>query len=603
MATIPTEKEVTPFKIDKFLGLNISKTGDTQIKDGESGNMDNFYITNDYKLKKMYGYKKVYDFETRVRGSFVCNINNENSLLIAAKGHLYKVTELDLNNEDGWSEIVPEDLGTLTDDDTSFFVFGNKVYILNGHEYKVWDGKELKDVEGYIPKVYISTKPDGSGTEFEQINLLTGKKHQTFNGDGTSKTFKLAEKNITSVDKVIVDTVEMESTKYSVDLSQGTVTFSGDAPKEAMDNVDIYWDNTNQKDRHFIENMRAGILFGGNVDTKVFLYGNENEQNRIRYSATANNLPSVEYFPGVNQIDVGASNFAVTDLRRHYDRLLVTTNKPDAYYIAIDTLDIEGVTTTSLQTLPLNEVYGNVAFAQGQVINNDPITIGNNEIIKWHSTNVRDERNMEIISEKIQLDLIDLDLKSAKTFDYQTQNQYWLSSRNKIYIYNYVNETYSRITLIEDMDMFTEIGGYVFSITNQGKLVKWGEEYQTFDGDKIKAHWEMNFANFGAEYLRKTMNKLWVLMQPQASSSVEVGYISNRNESPIMKRIEYKLSVLDDVDFSDFSFSVSNNPQPFRLKLKAKKFTNLKIILDNNEETDSTILALDLKVEAGGESK
>ena len=153
------------------------------------------------------------------------------------------------------------------------------------------------------------------------------------------------------------------------------------------------------------------------------------------------------------------------------------------------------------------------------------------------------------------------------------------------------------------MDMFVEIGGYVYSVTNQGKLVKWGEEYQTFDGVKIKAHWEMNFSNFVAEYLRKTMNKLWVLMQPQASSSIEVGYISNRNESPIMKRIEYKLSVLDDVDFADFSFSVSTNPQPFRLKLKAKKFTNLKIILDNDEETDATILALDLKVEAGGESK
>ena len=54
--------------------------------------------------------------------------------------------------------------------------------------------------------------------------------------------------------------------------------------------------------------------------------------------------------------------------------------------------------------------------------------------------------------------------------------------------------------------------------------------------------------------------------------------------APVMKRIEYKLSVLDDVDFADFSFSVSTNPQPFRLKLKAKKFTNLKIILDNDEE-------------------
>ena len=37
--------------------------------------------------------------------------------------------------------------------------------------------------------------------------------------------------------------------------------------------------------------------------------------------------------------------------------------------------------------------------------------------------------------------------------------------------------------------------------------------------------------------------------------------------------------------------------------MKAKKFTNLKIVIENNEDTDSTILALTLKVEYGGESK
>ena len=61
--------------------------------------------------------------------------------------------------------------------------------------------------------------------------------------------------------------------------------------------------------------------------------------------------------------------------------------------------------------------------------------------------------------------------------------------------------------------------------------------------------------------------------------------------------------LLDDVDFADFSFQVSQNPQPFRLKMKAKKFTNLKITIDNNDDTDATILSLSLKVETGGESK
>ena len=78
---------------------------------------------------------------------------------------------------------------------------------------------------------------------------------------------------------------------------------------------------------------------------------------------------------------------------------------------------------------------------------------------------------------------------------------------------------------------------------------------------------------------------------------------TNKKESTVKKTIRYKIQVFDEVDFSDFSFSISNNPQPFRLKMKAKKFTNLKVTIDNNEETDCTILQLVWRVESFGESK
>ena len=57
MAVIQESKTIAPTTINKFLGLNLSNTGDTQIALGESGNMKNFYITDDFKLRKMFGYK------------------------------------------------------------------------------------------------------------------------------------------------------------------------------------------------------------------------------------------------------------------------------------------------------------------------------------------------------------------------------------------------------------------------------------------------------------------------------------------------------------------------------------------------------------------
>ena len=601
MSTIPTNTDIKPYVIKKFLGLNLTNTGDTQILDGESGNMNNFIITDDYKLRKVEGYKSVYEFNSQITGTYTFNTGSETYLLIVSDGKLYRIPQSKLDDDSSWVTLTPTLIGSVGDYDTTFFSFDKKVYLLNGHKYYSYDGTTLAEVEGYTPLVFVNTPPSGGGTDYDPINMLSPKKHMTFNADGTSSTYQLAQKDITSVDKVIVNGTEVASTGYSVNTTNGTVTFTN-IPTAGTDNVDIYWSKTDGN-RSIIEGMRAGIVYGGAVDTKVFLYGNTNTPNRIYYSATAGGVPSVEYFPATYQVDVGPSNFAVTDCTRQYDRLIVTTNRPEAYTIGIDLIDVNGTSTPSVVTLPLNEVHGNIAFAQGQVINNDPVTIEKGQLIRWKSTSIRDERNMEVISDKIRDDLIALDLQYARTCDFQDKNQLWLSLGNKVYIYNYYNKTFSRLILPIETDQLVVVGRNMYITSAEGELFKFDSSYQQFDDETITAHWEMNFSNFGLPYQRKTMRKLWVLMQPQSKASAEIGYVSNRNESPVKKIISYKLTLLDDVDFSDFTFKVSTDPQPFRLKIKAKKFTNLKITIDNNNTDDCTILELALKLEGNGESK
>lgn len=572
--------------------------------------MNNFYITNDLKLRKIYGYKTFYNFETPIKGMYSTNLGGIEYLLIATNGKLYYFTQDQLEDEYNWDTIEPTLIGNIGPNDASFFTFDKKVYILSG-KYMSWDGTTLEEVEGYTPLVFINTPPNGGGLVYDEINMLNPKKHQTFNGDGTSTEFYIAQKEVDSIDKVYVDGEEKtQGTDYSVDTTNGKVTFTN-APQQAMDNVDIYW-TLDDGDRNIIENMRFGTVFGGNIDSRVFLYGNPECQNRTYFSGITDGIPSVEYFPATAQVDIGPSNFALTDLTRQYDRLLATTNRPEAYYLTIATQELnvtlsDSSTTTrlvpSVSTYPLNEVHGNIAPGQGQLLNNYPVTIDKNALIMWKATNVRDEKNMEDISQKIRLDLSDLDLKRFKTLDHQVDNQLWFGIDEHIYIYNYYNKTFSRLKIEDNLKHFTDLENYVYMGTDEGKVMKWGEQFQDFDGKIIKAHWEMDFSDFNVAYLRKTMNRLWVLMQPQGSSSADIGYVTNRNESATKKHIQYKVQVMDDVDFANFSFKISNNPQPFRLKMKAKKFTNLKITIDNTEKTDCTILQLILKVESFGESK
>ena len=116
MATIPIQKTINPITIVKFLGLNLSNTGDTQIKLGESGNMNNFYITNDFKLRKMYGYKSFYNFETPIKGLFAAILNRIHYLLVATGGKLYYFLSDELENEEDWDSLEPHEIGTIGTD-------------------------------------------------------------------------------------------------------------------------------------------------------------------------------------------------------------------------------------------------------------------------------------------------------------------------------------------------------------------------------------------------------------------------------------------------------------------------------------------------------
>ena len=60
MATISTKDDSKVFTIKKFLGLNESNDGDTQLKLGEASVLKNFEITNEYHLRVRPGYNTLH---------------------------------------------------------------------------------------------------------------------------------------------------------------------------------------------------------------------------------------------------------------------------------------------------------------------------------------------------------------------------------------------------------------------------------------------------------------------------------------------------------------------------------------------------------------
>ena len=151
MAQITSSNDIQVLKIRQFLGLNENPDGDTKIKNGEMSKMRNFRVTREKHLQLRPGTKTVLNLKTAwdawcaesghtaptanpvFSGAWEGVVDSKQRTLAAFGGLIFS-----LDPAAATTKVV----GQCTQDQTSFFGFSNKVYLLNGHEYMSWDGKE-----------------------------------------------------------------------------------------------------------------------------------------------------------------------------------------------------------------------------------------------------------------------------------------------------------------------------------------------------------------------------------------------------------------------------------------------------------------------------
>lgn len=491
-------------------------------------------------------------------------------------------------------------LGALTDAVTTFFSFDSKVYIRNGTEYYSWNGTgAIATVSGYRPIVATATPPAGGGTLFEEVNVLTGAKAQLFSGDGASVAYYIAETAVTSIDYVKINGVTKTlTTDYTVDLTLGKVIPVAPATfASGTDNIEIGW-TKGSGSRSLVTANKYFCFFGGSNDSRVFFYGDST--NTTVFSGLANGVPSVEYFPENNYNTIGTNEYPITYITKQFDRQIIFTTE-GAYY---STYDYDNTLGANFPVYPLNDKIGNKPVGQGQLLLNNPFTVDSSGIYQWEQTNVRDEKNSKFMSERIQQELDDITASTIITFDYEKEAELWVCSSNKVYIYNYRRDVWYKFILADTPSCFIEIDNVLYMGTSQGQIMVFAEDVLTDNGTKIEAVMETGFLDFGENWIRKFLNFIWIGLQPESRVECKVGWQSDYTSSSQDETINYSLFSYDDIDYSNWSYEVNYNPQPFRLKPKAKKFTYFKLILSNDSTTDRmTILNITLPAILGGQSK
>lgn len=592
MARVRRKPKQPPKNIDRFYGLNQDPDGETGLQLGEASYMRNFKVTPNYNLKKRPGQTSIASgLGGPIRCTWYGKVNGTYHFLLACNGHIYKHNLVDGTNTS---------IGTVTDDATTLFAYNDKVYIKDCHEYYSWDGTTFKTVEGYKPTVIIGAPPSGGGEILEQKNLLRDDYYQSFSGDGTSKIFHLAEKNLVAVDDTIVvdgSTLTL-NTHYTADLVNGTVIFNT-APSALPDNTIIGFTPQPTTDRDQVTKCKYAMFYGGANDTRVHLWGNESLRNRRIYSDLEDGQPSAEYFPVNGYSEIGSSQYDITDIVLQYDRQLIFTNGGTyySYYTSING-------KASFPVYPLNTSIGNKPFNGVQVIQNNPVSV-HDGVHEWVATNVRDERNANHISRRIQPSLDQLDLSTAITFDYEHEGEYWLCVGTTVYIWNYRNDTWYVYDNIPALN-FIVIDNTLYFGTADGRIVKFDNNRRNDNDVPINCLWEMGFYDFGMETYTKFVNKIWVSIEPDIRTSASISFRTDKNASNsiVASKAYYSLATFAHADFAHFSFNTNYSPQPQAIRLKAKKFVYFKLIISNNTIDETlTLLSINIKARTGGESK
>ena len=251
----------------------------------------------------------------------------------------------------------------------------------------------------------------------------------------------------------------------------------------------------------------------------------------------------------------------------------------------------------------MNDSVGNKPYGQGQLIENNPFTFytGAHE---WVATGVRDERNSVYKSDRVQVELDEINLSNIITYDYEKEGELWIASGVNVWIYNYRNDVWYKFILAHTPTCFLEIDGVLYFGTNGGQIMKFDSDTLTDNGTKIADLIETGDIPFGENWKRKFLNFAYIGLQPQGRSRAKIGWISDYATSSEDEEISYVNMDYGNIDYGDWTYLANYSPQPFRIKTKAKKFTYLKLVITCDSTThDMTLLSITMPAIVGGVSK
>lgn len=610
------------FTVGKFLGINESGDGDTELKMGEASRMENFLITDSHNLTLRPGIKRV-DFHTErepatILGMWSGFFGTEEILAIC---DFYEGTDrifLYVKDEDKNHVLKEKVTGVLglTSAEGNYL----SIYSFNGELYfscmtkTVGYNGVFYEKNPYVPLVIAAAVPSGGGTALESINLLTNKRRESFSADGESVDFVLPSEALEVISLVVDNVITDLSAAGKYNAETHTFTFN-DAPVKGVGNVEFTYgaaqEITNETRKQIIR-CRLHEEYNGSTDTRLFVGGNGT--NKCFYTGvTYEGEPTAMYFPALNEVAIDMSSSPVTGMIRHYSKLLVFKND-GTFSISYEPVTLtDGSTVAGFYLRPMNREFGNEAMGQVQTVNNYPRSITKNAIYEWRITSsyYRDERYAKRISDVVQKTLRRADMSRIVTCDDDYSKTYYvfLNDTEGTVLVNRYELGKEGVWCVYKSSLCTDVqyammhgGQMIFANTQEAFVFS---DALTMDAAReaggkaqaIPALWESGFMSFGADFRRKYSSIVYVSIRPQFNSEVVITAQTDKRADYMEKVISDSVFEWDNANFPDWTFETDVRPKIRRVRLKIKKFVYYKLIIKIEKEgAKGTVLGFDQQI-------
>ena len=392
-------------------------------------------------------------------------------------------------------------------------------------------------VNAYTPIIVINASPtNGSGTTYQPENRLSPRKEVHYNAESGVTVYHLPVKPVDSVVQVTVDgAVKTAGTDYTVDLTNGTVTFTTAPPvttPPTNNSVEIIYSKANSDALASVMDCCYATVAGNGNNLCILLAGCPAQSNAVFWNANDAVAMNAGYFPMTNYNLCGDTEEVVTGFGKQYDDLILLKERSvGKLEFTVETVD--GRDSISFTYQSINAKIGCDLPWSIQLIENNLVFCNTHRgVFLLMSSSAAYENNLVCISENVNgegdIGLLYDVRKAGMVVSADDDHHYWLCANGHVYLWDYDVSSYEASSWfyfsgVNGIAYFRDDANGLFHLDASGRVTMFERSFADY-GEAIDKVYTFPTQYFGGYDRLKDILYLLVTVRSDTDTEVKLRY-------------------------------------------------------------------------------